>query len=49
MILISKILNINVRTVETHRKHIMEKTNSKNFIGVVVFALKYQLIALEEI
>ncbi|HEX8268469.1 MAG TPA: response regulator transcription factor, partial [Flavobacterium sp.] len=25
-------LNINVRTVETHRKHIMEKTYSKNFI-----------------
>lgn len=46
---ISEILNINVRTVETHRKHIMEKTNSKNFIGVVVFALKYQLIALDEI
>lgn len=46
---ISEILNINVRTVETHRKHIMEKTNSKNFIGVVIFALKYQLIALEEI
>lgn len=46
---ISDILNINVRTVETHRKHIMEKTNAKNFIGVVVFALKYQLIALEEI
>ncbi|NHN28001.1 response regulator transcription factor [Flavobacterium jejuense] len=46
---ISEILSINVRTVETHRKHIMEKTNSKNFIGVVVFALKYQLIALEEI
>ncbi|WP_445455473.1 response regulator [Flavobacterium sp. HNIBRBA15423] len=46
---ISEILNINVRTVETHRKHIMEKTNTKNFIGVVIFALKYQLIALEEI
>ncbi|VXB05888.1 DNA-binding response regulator [Flavobacterium sp. 9AF] len=45
---ISEILNINVRTVETHRKHIMEKTNSKNFIGVVVFALKHQLIALDE-
>jgi len=46
---ISEILSITVRTVETHRKHIMEKTNSKNFIGVVIFALKYQLIALEEI
>ena len=45
---ISDVLNINVRTVETHRKHIMEKTNSKNFIGVVVFALKYELIAIHE-
>lgn len=46
---ISDVLNINIRTVETHRKHIMEKTKSKNFIGVVIFALKYQLISLNDI
>lgn len=46
---ISSILNINVRTVETHRKHIIDKTRSKNFIGAVIFALKHQLIAFDEI
>lgn len=45
---ISTLLNINVRTVETHRKHIMEKTQAKNFIGVVIFALKYNLINIDE-
>ncbi|HEX8561765.1 MAG TPA: response regulator transcription factor [Flavobacterium sp.] len=42
-------LNINVRTVETHRKRIMEKTHSKNFIGVILFALQHKLIRLEEL
>jgi len=42
-------LHINVRTVETHRKRIMEKTNSKNFIGVILFALRHQLISIEEL
>jgi DNA-binding NarL/FixJ family response regulator len=42
-------LNINVRTVETHRKRIMEKTNSKNFIGVILFALQHKLISFEEL
>ncbi|THF53428.1 response regulator transcription factor [Flavobacterium supellecticarium] len=42
-------LHINVRTVETHRKRIMEKTNSKNFIGVILFALRNQLISIDEL
>jgi DNA-binding CsgD family transcriptional regulator len=41
-------LDINVRTVETHRKRIMAKTNSKNFIGVVVFALKNNYININD-
>jgi DNA-binding NarL/FixJ family response regulator len=41
-------LNISTRTVEKHRKHIMEKTQSKNFIGVVLYALKHNLIKLDE-
>ncbi|GLB48908.1 response regulator transcription factor [Neptunitalea lumnitzerae] len=40
-------LNINVRTVETHRKRIMEKTKCKNFIGVIVYALKNNYLNLE--
>jgi DNA-binding NarL/FixJ family response regulator len=46
---IAAVLNISTRTVEKHRNHIMEKTESKNFIGVVLFALKNQIIELEEI
>jgi two-component system response regulator DegU len=46
---ISDMLKINVRTVESHRRHILEKTKAKNFIGVVIFALKHQLIAIDEI
>ncbi|MXN92181.1 hypothetical protein GR160_13180 [Flavobacterium sp. Sd200] len=41
-------LGINVRTVETHRKRIMAKTNCKNFIGVIVFALKNNHISIED-
>lgn len=42
-------LCINVRTVENHRKRIMEKTNSKNFIGVILYALKYDYISIEDL
>ena len=41
-------LNISTRTVEKHLKHIMEKTQSKNFIGVILYALKHNLIKLDE-
>jgi DNA-binding NarL/FixJ family response regulator len=42
-------LSINVRTVDTHRKRIMEKTNTRNFIGVVLYALRHEFITLEEL
>lgn len=42
-------LYISLRTVEKHRNNIMEKTNSKNFIGSILFALKNEFILLEEI
>jgi len=46
---IAEKLYINVRTVETHRKRIMEKTDSKNFIGVVLYALKNDLVRIEDL
>jgi two-component system, NarL family, response regulator DegU len=46
---IAEQLFINVRTVETHRKRIMEKTESKNFIGVVLFALRHGLLVMDEL
>jgi len=42
-------LCINVRTVENHRKRILEKTNSKNFIGAILYALKNEHISLLEL
>jgi two-component system response regulator DegU len=42
-------LCITVRTVDTHRKRIMERTNSKNFIGVILYALRHGLLSLEDI
>lgn len=44
---IAENLNINVRTVESHRKRIIAKTKAKNFIGVILYALRHQLVALE--
>ena len=41
-------LFINIRTVESHRQNILDKTNSKNFIGVILFALKRQLISFDD-
>lgn len=37
---IAEDLNISIRTVETHRKNIAEKTNAKNIAGVVIYAIK---------
>ncbi|OIP01134.1 MAG: hypothetical protein AUJ97_07355 [Bacteroidetes bacterium CG2_30_32_10] len=40
---IAEKLNISPRTVESHRAHLLEKTNSKNTISLVLYALKYKL------
>lgn len=42
-------LFINIRTVESHRKHVMEKTSAKNFIGVILFALKNGILTIDEL
>lgn len=42
---IAEMLFISFRTVEGHRKHLLEKTGTSNAVGLAVFALKHQLIA----
>lgn len=44
---IADILNINVRTVETHRKRLIDKVKTKNFIGVIMYAIKNKLLQVE--
>lgn len=46
---IAEILEISVRTVESHKKNLMRKINSKNFIGVILFALENKLLSLKEL
>lgn len=42
-------LFISIRSVEAHRRSLMEKTYSQNVIGIVLYALKRKLISLDEI
>ena len=42
-------LFISTRTVENHRKRIIEKSHAKNFIGVVLYALKINAINIDDI
>ena len=40
---IAEKLFISPRTVDTHRKHILEKTNSRTIVGLIKFAFQQQL------
>lgn len=42
-------LFISTRTVEKHRNRIMERSNSKNLIGSIIYALKHNYLSLEDI
>lgn len=46
---IAQKLYLSVRTVEAHRKKIMEKTDTKNFIGVVLYAFKNNLVSINDL
>lgn len=39
-------LGLSIRTVESHREKIQEKTGAKNMIGVVVYAIKHGIYEL---
>lgn len=42
-------LNISPKTVEKHKRNLMDKVGSKNFIGVVTYALLHNLLSLNEL
>ena len=39
-------LNLSIRTVESHREKIQEKTGAKNSIGVVIYAIKHGIFEI---
>jgi DNA-binding CsgD family transcriptional regulator len=42
--LIAEMLKISPRTVDTHRKHILNKTGSKSVVGLIRFAYSHKLV-----
>lgn len=46
---IADTLYISPKTVEKHKRNLMEKTQSKNFIGVIMYAFSYNILSLNEL
>lgn len=46
---IAEMLFINYRTVEGHRNNLLLKTQSKNMAGMVIYALKKEILTLEDL
>lgn len=46
---IADALCISILTVESHRKKILQKTDAKNFLGVLVYALRQGLLTVEDL
>lgn len=42
---LAEVLNISIRTVETHRKNIFKKTNTNNLLTLVKWAYEHQLLS----
>ena len=39
-------LGMNLRTIEGYRKKLLDKTKSKNSVGIVLYALKHGIVQL---
>lgn len=42
---IASILNISIRTVDTHRKNIAKKLKTKSLVGLIKYAIKEGMIS----
>ena len=41
-------MNVSTRTVDGHRNSLLQKTNSKNMAGLVIFAIQNKIISLDD-
>lgn len=45
---IADMMNVSTRTVDGHRNSLLQKTNSKNMAGLVIFAIQNKIISLDD-
>ncbi len=45
---IATIMQLSPRTVEGHRNNLLQKTDAKNIAGLLIFALRYNIISLDD-
>jgi two-component system, NarL family, response regulator NreC len=43
---IASILNLSPRTVEAHKERMQDKVGAKNIVGVIMYAIKYNLVSV---
>ncbi|MDR6300659.1 response regulator transcription factor [Mesonia maritima] len=46
---IAQRMNISPRTVEKHKRNLMDKTDSRNFIGVIIYAFLHKQLSFNEL
>ncbi len=46
---IANALGLSIRTIDAHRDVLLKKTQSKNTVGLVIYALSNQIFKLEEL
>ncbi|MFT6923965.1 MAG: DNA-binding NarL/FixJ family response regulator [Crocinitomicaceae bacterium] len=46
---ISEKLFISIRTVEGHKKNLLQKTNSKNMVGLILACIKNKVISIDDL
>ena len=44
---IAEKLYLSVRTVDGHRNHLLEKTGARNTAGLVLYALRYDIVQFD--
>jgi DNA-binding NarL/FixJ family response regulator len=43
---IAETLHLSIRTIESYREQIFEKTSSRNMVGVAIYAIKHNIYSI---
>lgn len=45
---IAQLLGLSVKTIDTHREILLKKTKSKNAVGLVIYAIRNEIIQVSK-